>query len=124
MFPALLSGTLRTFPLASCDGEWLSGVVALVPSALTKAVFPALLSGTLRTLQVASCDGERLQLQCPAGTTVSIHLVQYGRLATKPFLCGSPTDLRRFNFTDCMDRRALKVRHETRDEEYVDQFLG
>ncbi|XP_043204864.1 protein eva-1 homolog C-like, partial [Amphibalanus amphitrite] len=69
----------------------------------------ALLSGTLRTFQVASCDGELLRLECPAGTTVSIQLVQYGRLATNPTLCGSAADMRRFNYTDCMDRSALKV---------------
>ncbi|XP_037080568.1 protein eva-1 homolog C-like [Pollicipes pollicipes] len=69
----------------------------------------ALLSGTLRTFQVASCDGDQLRLECPAGTTVSIQLVQYGRLAAKPDLCGQASDMRRFNYTDCMDRSALKV---------------
>ena len=59
---------------------------------------------------MASCDGELLRLECPAGTTVSIQLVQYGRLATNPELCGSPADMRHFNYTDCMDRSALKVR--------------
>ena len=41
----------------------------------------ALLSGTLQTYQEASCDNEALSLECPAGTKISIQLVQYGRSA-------------------------------------------
>ncbi|XP_037082151.1 L-rhamnose-binding lectin CSL3-like [Pollicipes pollicipes] len=65
--------------------------------------------GTLRTFQVASCDGDELRLECPPDTTVSINLVQYGRLASKPDLCGHPRDMEWVNNTDCMDRNALKV---------------
>ncbi|XP_043238219.1 protein eva-1 homolog C-like isoform X5 [Amphibalanus amphitrite] len=69
----------------------------------------ALLSGTLRTFQVASCDGDQLRLSCPINTVVVIKLVHYGRLASKPGLCGHPSDMQRFNNSDCMDRSALKV---------------
>ena len=74
----------------------------------------ALLSGTLRTFQVASCDGDQLHLSCPPNTVVVIKLVHYGRLASKPGLCGHPSDMQRFNNSDCMDRSALKVRRRGR----------
>ncbi|XP_046390503.1 uncharacterized protein LOC124159048 isoform X2 [Ischnura elegans] len=39
----------------------------------------ALLSGTLRTFQRAGCEGELMTLRCPAGTSISVELAQYGR---------------------------------------------
>jgi len=84
----------------------LVSALLLLPT-LSLANSLALLSGTLRTFQEASCDGDELRLQCPPETTISIHLVQYGRLASKPALCG--TAGRTVNTTDCMDRSALKV---------------
>ena len=41
----------------------------------------AILSRTLLTYQHAACDGQVLNLVCPAGTKISIQLVQYGRTA-------------------------------------------
>ncbi len=41
----------------------------------------ALLSATLQTYQEAACDSQALSLVCPAGTKISIQLVQYGRAA-------------------------------------------
>ena len=31
--------------------------------------------------QEASCDGQTLSLECPIGTKIAIHFVQYGRAA-------------------------------------------
>ncbi|XP_043238222.1 protein eva-1 homolog C-like isoform X8 [Amphibalanus amphitrite] len=76
---------------------------------LLPAVTLANTLGTLRTFQVASCDGDQLRLSCPINTVVVIKLVHYGRLASKPGLCGHPSDMQRFNNSDCMDRSALKV---------------
>ena len=50
-----------------------------------------------------------MRLSCPSNTAVVIKLVHYGRLASKPDLCGRPSDMQRFNNSDCMDRNALKV---------------
>ncbi|XP_037082758.1 protein eva-1 homolog C-like isoform X2 [Pollicipes pollicipes] len=86
----------------------VTGLLLVMP-VLAVANNLALLSGTLRTFQVASCDGDELRLECPPDTTVSINLVQYGRLASKPDLCGHPRDMEWVNNTDCMDRNALKV---------------
>lgn len=47
----------------------------------------ALLSGTLRTYQKAACDEEWVNIRCPAGTTISIHLATYGKTAPAPSLC-------------------------------------
>ncbi|XP_043238220.1 protein eva-1 homolog C-like isoform X6 [Amphibalanus amphitrite] len=84
-------------------------LLLLLLPAVTLANTLALLSGTLRTFQVASCDGDQLRLSCPINTVVVIKLVHYGRLASKPGLCGHPSDMQRFNNSDCMDRSALKV---------------
>ena len=34
-----------------------------------------------RRVQEASCDGQTLSLECPIGTKIAIHFVQYGRAA-------------------------------------------
>ncbi|CAL8109928.1 unnamed protein product [Orchesella dallaii] len=47
----------------------------------------ALLSGTLRTYQKAACDEEWVSIRCPAGTTISIQLAQYGKTAPAASLC-------------------------------------
>ena len=51
----------------------------------------ALLSGTLRTYQKATCDDEWMSLRCPTGTTLSIQLAQYGKVAPSPALCTTPS---------------------------------
>ncbi|ODM88903.1 Protein eva-1 C [Orchesella cincta] len=51
--------------------------------------FTALLSGTLRTYQKAACDEEWVSIRCPAGTTISIQLAQYGKTAPAASLCRS-----------------------------------
>ncbi|XP_015187724.1 PREDICTED: uncharacterized protein LOC107072366 isoform X2 [Polistes dominula] len=55
----------------------------------------ALLSSTLKTYQRASCDEETMTLKCPPGTTVSVALARYGRVAgSGPLRCGiSSSDL-------------------------------
>ncbi|XP_043238221.1 protein eva-1 homolog C-like isoform X8 [Amphibalanus amphitrite] len=82
---------------------------AMVATGSAQLIYRENRLGTLRTFQVASCDGDQLRLSCPINTVVVIKLVHYGRLASKPGLCGHPSDMQRFNNSDCMDRSALKV---------------
>ncbi|XP_060516203.1 uncharacterized protein LOC132695763 [Cylas formicarius] len=49
----------------------------------------ALLSGTLRTYQRAGCDNDIVTLRCPAGTSISVQIAQYGKSASSKGLCGS-----------------------------------
>ncbi|XP_076261457.1 uncharacterized protein LOC143197137 isoform X2 [Rhynchophorus ferrugineus] len=49
----------------------------------------ALLSGTLRTYQRAGCDNDIVTLKCPAGTSISVQIAQYGKSASSHRLCNS-----------------------------------
>ncbi|XP_030748807.1 protein eva-1 homolog C-like isoform X2 [Sitophilus oryzae] len=48
----------------------------------------ALLSATLRTYQTAGCDNDIVTLKCPAGTSISVQIAQYGKSSSHG-LCSS-----------------------------------
>ncbi|KAF7272207.1 hypothetical protein GWI33_014991 [Rhynchophorus ferrugineus] len=48
----------------------------------------ALLSATLRTYQTAGCDNDIVTLKCPAGTSISVQIAQYGKSSSHG-LCAS-----------------------------------
>ncbi|KDR12374.1 hypothetical protein L798_13668, partial [Zootermopsis nevadensis] len=47
----------------------------------------ALLSGTLRTYQRVGCDDEVVTLKCPHGTSISVHVAQYGKTSPSTAVC-------------------------------------
>ncbi|XP_048517382.1 protein eva-1 isoform X2 [Dendroctonus ponderosae] len=51
----------------------------------------ALLTGTLRTFQRAGCDNDIVTLKCPAGTSISVQIAQYGKSASSKGLCPKST---------------------------------
>lgn len=51
----------------------------------------ALLSGTLRTYQRAGCDNDIVTLKCPAGTSISVQIAQYGKSVSSKGLCSKLT---------------------------------
>lgn len=73
-------------------------------------ILSALLLGTLRTYQRTGCDRDIVTLKCPHGTTISVQLANYGKIASNQRICPTPSVTNSNRNTSCMLPQVVQVR--------------